>query len=96
MNFLPDIFKKDPDKSFILNYAPIFAGLNIFEKNLIAQKSKVVEYKKGDIIYKQSSAQDCFYCVITGRVRIFTHSKKPQIKAAYEAKEDGEGEDVLE
>lgn len=73
MNFLPNIFKKDPDKYFILNYAPIFAGLNPFEKILIMQKSKVVEYKKGDIIYKQSNPPTAFYCVISGRVRIFTH-----------------------
>ena len=67
-----DIFKKDPDKHFILNYAPLFARLNDFEKILIMQKSKVVEYNKGDIIYSQGGPPSSFYCVISGRVRVFT------------------------
>lgn len=64
----------DPDKSFIVNYAPIFADLSASEKNLIIEKSKVVEYKKGDIIYKQSDPAHAFYCVIIGRVKIFNIS----------------------
>ena len=72
MGFPLDIFKKDPDKYFILNYAPIFAKLNDFEKILIMQKSKVVEYNKGDSIYRQGEPPSAFYCVISGRVRIFT------------------------
>lgn len=72
MSLLPNILKKNPDKYFIINYAPIFASLNAFEKILIMQKSKVVEYNKGDAIYKQSDPPGSFYCVISGRVRIFT------------------------
>lgn len=68
---LANIFKKDPDKSFIVNYAPLFTNLSHSDKNLIISKSKVVEYKKGDIIYKQYDVPDAFYCVISGRVRIF-------------------------
>lgn len=64
----------DPDKSFIVNYAPLFADLSTPEKILIMEKSKVVEYKKGDIIYKQSDPPNAFYCVIIGRVRIFNIS----------------------
>ena len=68
----------DPDKSFIINYAPIFADLSTSDKNLIIEKSRVVEYKKGDIIYKQSDPPHAFYCVIIGRVRVFniTSGKK--------------------
>lgn len=64
--------RNDPDQSFIINYAPLFANLSLSEKKLILEKSQVVDYKKGEIIYKQSDPPDAFYCVITGRVRIFT------------------------
>lgn len=67
-----DIFIKDQDKHFILNYAPLFAKLSDLEKILIIQKSKVVEYKKGDVVYKQGGPPSAFYCVIGGRIRIFT------------------------
>ncbi|HAH22134.1 MAG TPA: hypothetical protein DCL49_14695 [Candidatus Omnitrophica bacterium] len=72
MGFPLDIFKKDPDKYFILNYAPLFAKLTDFEKTLIMQKSKVVEYNKGDSIYRQGDLPSAFYCVISGRIRIYT------------------------
>lgn len=75
MGFTLDIFKKDPDKYFILNYAPLFAKLSDFEKTLIMQKSKVVEYNKGDGIYRHGDPPSAFYCVISGRVRIFTQPK---------------------
>ncbi len=82
MSLIPDIFKKDPDKSFIVNYTPIFALLSFLEKDLIIQKSKVVEYSKGDVVYRQSDSPDAFYCVITGRIRIST--RKPEGSGARE------------
>ena len=84
MGFSLDIFKKDPDKYFILNYAPIFARLNDFEKILIMQKSKVVEYNKGDIIYRQGESPGAFYCVISGRVRIFTQAQCPSLAPVHQ------------
>lgn len=66
--------KKDQDKAFIINYAPIFVKLSDSEKNLITQKSKVVEYNKGDIVYRRHQAPSAFYCVISGRVKIFMPS----------------------
>src|SRR3989338_8697752 len=70
----PSFSQQDPDRAFIVNYAPIFAHLDTVGKNLIIEKSKVVEYKKGDIIYKKGDPPDAFYCVITGRVRIFNYA----------------------
>lgn len=62
---------QDPHKLFIVNYAPVFANLKPAEKDLIIQKSKIVEFKKGDTVYKKLDPPDAFYCVITGRIRIF-------------------------
>ncbi|HLD82734.1 MAG TPA: patatin-like phospholipase family protein [Candidatus Omnitrophota bacterium] len=73
----------DPDKNFILNFAPIFASLSRRERELIMQKSRVAEYKKGDIIYQQFAPADAFYCVITGRVRIFTVSAEKKETLEY-------------
>lgn len=72
MHSVFESFKEDPDKSFILNYAPIFAELKASQQGLIAQKSKVIHYNKGDIVYQQHDSPDAFYCLISGRVKIFT------------------------
>lgn len=67
---------QDINKSFIVNYAPLFAQLKNSEKRLILKKSDVVHYAKGAIIYKQDSPADAFYCMITGRVKIFRHTEQ--------------------
>ncbi|MEK6728066.1 MAG: patatin-like phospholipase family protein [Candidatus Omnitrophota bacterium] len=72
-NDYPFFSRQDPDRSFIVNYAPIFAHLDTLAKNIIIEKSKVVEYKKGDIVYKKGDPPDAFYCLITGRVRVFNY-----------------------
>ncbi len=63
--------KKDQDKAFIINYAPLFARLSQQEKNLITQRSKVVEYAKDSHIYRQGEPPSAFYCLISGRVRVY-------------------------
>lgn len=75
--------KQDPDRSFIVNYAPIFARLDTIGKNLIIEKSRVVEYRKGDSVYKKGDPPDAFYCVITGRVRIFNYSAEKKETLEY-------------
>lgn len=62
---------QDVNKSFIVNYASIFANLRRSEKRLILKKSEVIHYKKGRAIYRQGDPPDAFYCVITGRVKVF-------------------------
>jgi predicted acylesterase/phospholipase RssA/CRP-like cAMP-binding protein len=64
------ISKDNSDKSFIINHASLFANLSSLEKKLILEKSEVIDYKKGSIIYKQFDPPDAFYCVISGKVRI--------------------------
>lgn len=82
-NTHPSFSQQDPDRAFIVNYAPIFAHLDTVGKNLIIEKSKVVEYKKGDIVYKKADPPDAFYCVITGRVRIFNYADEKKNTLEY-------------
>ena len=71
MDYINLSAKNDQDKAFIINYAPIFARLSPLEKDLITQRSKVVEYVKDDHIYRQGEPPSAFYCVISGRVRVY-------------------------
>lgn len=56
----------------ILKEIPLFASLSDEERQLIKEKSSFLKYKKGQIIYKEGSPADAFYCVILGRVVILT------------------------
>ncbi len=59
------------DKVYLIDQLPLFAGLSSKEKLLIASNSTLVEYVKGDMVYKQGAASEALYCIVTGRVRMF-------------------------
>ena len=58
-------------RDLILKEIPLFAGLSRLEFDLIKEKGKLREYKKGEVIYKEGSPPDAFYCVVLGRVVIY-------------------------
>lgn len=64
-------FKKD----LLVRGLPIFAHLERSQVLLIAEKSRLLEFKKDELIYSEGDAPNAFYCLITGRVVVYT---KPQ------------------
>ncbi len=56
----------------LVKHIPIFEGLNWIELQKIARKSAVSEYKKGDIICHEGAPPDFFYCLISGRLQVYT------------------------
>jgi NTE family protein len=60
------------DKEFIIRELAFFAGLSKKELAIINARSQVIEYRKGQIIYTEGSAPSAFYCIISGRVQIYT------------------------
>ncbi len=63
------------DKEFIIKEMPFFAGLNKAELAVIHAKSQIIEYCKGQIIYEEGSGPSAFYCIVSGRVQIYTKDK---------------------
>ncbi len=64
-------FSRVFNKFAILKKIPIFSHLTWFELHTIAKKSELVDYGKGDMILKEGSAPDAFYCLISGRVQAY-------------------------
>ncbi|MCM8780591.1 MAG: cyclic nucleotide-binding domain-containing protein [Candidatus Omnitrophica bacterium] len=60
------------DKDTLLRGIPLFSRISLNELNLIKAKINITEYRKGQIIYQEGSPASCFYCVIQGRVVIYT------------------------
>ncbi len=65
-------------KDIILQEIPFFASCAAAELGLIREKSFVAEYNKGEVIYKEDSAPSAFYCLVSGRVEIYTQDKDGQ------------------
>ncbi|MFA5145976.1 MAG: patatin-like phospholipase family protein [Candidatus Omnitrophota bacterium] len=59
------------EKLFIIDQLPVFAGLSQKDKKAVAAVSAIAEYKKDTAIYREGEAADAFYCVITGRLRVY-------------------------
>ncbi len=64
-----------PNKDLLLQQIPLFSNLSKEEADLIKQRVAIVEYKKNQVIYEENSPRDAFYCVVFGRVMLYTHDQ---------------------
>lgn len=62
-------------KDLIFKEIPLFADLSEEEHNCIKQRCSIIEYKKDQIIYKENAPADAFYCVVLGRVVVYTQDQ---------------------
>ncbi|MBI4982337.1 MAG: patatin-like phospholipase family protein [Candidatus Omnitrophica bacterium] len=54
----------------VLQEIPLFSELTDDEREQVIQKTEIIEYKKGQVIYEEGSLPSGFYCVLAGRVLI--------------------------
>jgi NTE family protein len=59
----------------ILDEVPLFAGLTPRQRGILKNNSAFVEYKKGQLIYKEGSDPGSFYCILRGRVAVSTQDR---------------------
>lgn len=63
---------RSQDKVVILKRIPVFASCTDEQLHLIADRTRLVEYKKGEVIYREGDPADAFYIVSSGRLRVFS------------------------
>ena len=67
--------KLESAKEYSLSEIPIFSPLTPMEQRMIEKKARLVEYKRGDLVYEEATPAEAFYVVISGRFRLFTKSR---------------------
>jgi len=67
--------KLDIGLEFSLEDIPIFSSLSQAEQRLIEKKARLLEYKKGDVVYEEGTASDAFYVVNSGRFRLYNRAR---------------------
>ncbi len=68
-------FFKHPDKvdrTEILRRISLFSAVPDPELRLLSNETRLIEYKKGDFVYREGDPADCFYAIVSGRVKVFT------------------------
>ena len=59
------------EKDLIIQEFPLFADLTARERKIIKERSSILSFKKGEVIYKEGSLPSGFYCLALGRVVIY-------------------------
>ncbi len=64
------------NKRYILKEISLFADLSERECEYIDKKTSLVEFRKNQAIYKEGASPTGLYCIIFGRVVVYTEDKK--------------------
>jgi len=67
--------KRQTDYDYILKEIPIFSALSPKQQAYIKRKARFLEFKKGQVIYKEGAAPSFFYCIIRGRIAVSTQDR---------------------
>ncbi|HOW59418.1 MAG TPA: patatin-like phospholipase family protein [Candidatus Omnitrophota bacterium] len=70
--------KSETRDGFLLDPIPLFSSLPADAQAQIQQYSRLVGFKRGDIVYEEGTRPDAFYIIISGRFRLFTRAHGPE------------------
>ncbi len=82
--------KLDVVKEYSLEEIPVFSSLTSAEQRMIEKKVRLVEFKRGDLVYEEGTPPDAFYAVISGRFHAFTKERHDTILFLYRGDHFGE------
>jgi len=80
MNFFTFGKKVEPEVKggYLSEPVSLFSSLAPEEQALIEKHSRLVGFKRGDIVYEEGTAADAFYIIVSGRFRLFTRARGPE------------------
>jgi NTE family protein len=85
--------KDDLIERYSLRQIPLFSSLADSDLSNISKKVRLIEFRKGDTIYREGDTVNAFYIIISGRCRVFVHQlNKADRTLAYLHKGDYFGE----
>lgn len=63
--------KLEASKGYSFKDIPLFSSLSSSETRFIEKKIRLVEYKRGDLVYEKGTPAGAFYIIVSGRFRVF-------------------------
>ncbi len=63
--------KLEAGRGYSFTEIPLFSTLSPAEIRLIEKKTRLVEFKRGDLVYEEGKPPDAFYVIVSGRFRVF-------------------------
>jgi CRP/FNR family transcriptional regulator, cyclic AMP receptor protein len=78
-----------------LRKVPLFSDVREKDLKKVVRIGKVQKFEKGQVIFTEDESGECFYIVLSGRVKIFAQSGKKKKTLAYLEKGEHFGEMAL-
>ena len=88
-------FSKYPEKidsTEILRRIPLFSTVSDSDLRTLSHETQLVEFQKGEYVYREGDPADCFYVIVSGRVKVFTLHENLERVFAYLCEGDYFGE----
>lgn len=63
--------KLEVSRGYSFTDIPLFSTLSPNQIRLIEKKFRLIEFKRGDLVYEEDTPADAFYVIVSGRFRIF-------------------------
>jgi len=76
MGWFSFLKKIQTKKEYDLSFFPIFSELSGAELNLIQTKVRLVQFKKGEVVYRKGEESGDFYLILRGRVVILRDNRE--------------------
>jgi NTE family protein len=87
--------KLEVGKGYSFQDISLFSTLSPAEIRLIEKKTRLMECKRGDLVYREGTAADAFYVIVSGRFRVFQKGRGEEKTLAYLYRGDYFGESSL-
>ena len=72
--------KLEVGRGYSFTEIPLFSTLSPSEIRLIEKKTRLVEFKRGDLVYEEGRPADAFYVIVSGRFRVFQKVRSEEEK----------------
>ena len=88
--------KLEVGRGYSFTEIPLFSNLSPAEVRLVEKKTRLVEFKRGDLVYEEGKPPDAFFVIVSGRFRVFQKVRGEEEKTlAYLYRGDYFGESSL-
>lgn len=75
MGLFPFGRKLEASKGYSFAEISLFSNLSPAEMRLLEKKFRIVEFKRGDLVYEEGKPADAFYVIVSGRFRVFQKAR---------------------
>ncbi|MFA5165132.1 MAG: patatin-like phospholipase family protein [Candidatus Omnitrophota bacterium] len=68
------------DRAAVVRKIPLFSDLPQVAQKLIEERCYIAEYRKDHILYREGHPSDSFYCIVSGRAKVFVKTPSGEEK----------------